>query len=324
MTSDFQWLRVKQGIIRVDDPSWIGRVNTAAVIGTGTAENPEIPANRDGIDQFELGSWEPTGGGYASTQIPVLESHGAYRPQLGYGDGLVSFQWGAGGFSAYDGDLNGDGIREGLTVTARTGADEDADLTWNGSGGFNSQILALNSLASNGVVELTNNIELNADQEVRVFDNVFSEDDYAIMSGVISESDSTMDLTKSGPGRLVLSGDNTMTGWLRITEGSVALTGTNNFSGGGIELLNGATLELYQNAGMGVASSPLRFGDGTVVLHDGFGSVTRAANLVSGGSMTFDVQGAADSLTLSARRRSGNRIRQCRAGEEGPRHAGGQ
>ena len=104
-------------------------------------------------------------------------------------------------------------------------------LVWNNANtGFNGKVLQFGSPTSTAAVELTNDITLNGNYAVRLFDNSASSADVAILSGnVIRDGTNNRNLTVQGSGTLVLDGANEFgTGNLQIDGGAVvrAVDGT--------------------------------------------------------------------------------------------------
>ncbi|MEI6809598.1 MAG: hypothetical protein WCN95_12830, partial [bacterium] len=151
----------------------------------------------------------------------ILLSQGTFNRKIGL-DQPGQVYWGShGGFAARGGPL---------TVSLEDGA----VLSWaDGNTGFNGQWLQMNSQYADNKVEITNPIEIwGDDRAVRVFDNLDTDQDVAVLSGVISGSNHGNPLRKSGPGTLWLTGANTFQQYLAIDMGTVRVDTQANLSAG--------------------------------------------------------------------------------------------
>ncbi|OGV61455.1 MAG: hypothetical protein A2498_16385 [Lentisphaerae bacterium RIFOXYC12_FULL_60_16] len=137
----------------------------------------------------------------------VFESQGTFTRNIGNGAGEVYWE-SRGGFSAYGGPLTVN-LEGGIT------------LAWNNNlTGFNGQNLLFGSSNATDIVNLRNNIGLYANRNIYVYDNTNTPNDFARMSGQISNGDATARyLNKVGTGTLWLSGTNAYTGVTYISLG---------------------------------------------------------------------------------------------------------
>jgi len=140
----------------------------------------------------------------------VLESSGTFTRDIANSSSNVF--WGErGGFAAWGGPL---------TVNLEGGA----TLSWgSNSEGFNGKRLHLGSRTANDVVTLVNDVVLGGNRYVHVFDNPYSDADYAVMSGAISGNNQ---LYKECEGLLVLTGASTYQQETRIYDGELRVNGS--------------------------------------------------------------------------------------------------
>ena len=139
----------------------------------------------------------------------VLESSGAFSRALGGGAGKV-FWTSDGGFSAAGGKL---------TVTL---AGTPSPLVWASTANFiGANTLIFGSVTADSEVEFTHDINLNnAGRTVQVTDDLFTNGDFATLSGVISSTTPGLgSLTKTGSGLLRLTGANTYSSNTVISAG---------------------------------------------------------------------------------------------------------
>lgn len=146
-------------------------------------------------------------------QNGVFESNGTFTRDFGNGNSLVYWN-GGGGFSAHGGTLD---------VNLQAGA----TINWSGNPlGFRNQELRFGSETSDNVVTLQNNIDLNGDRNVRVYDNPNTTADYTVFAGIIADGSGARKLRKYSPGTLLLNGVNTYTGATEVHEGTLGGSGT--------------------------------------------------------------------------------------------------
>jgi hypothetical protein len=137
----------------------------------------------------------------------VLLSTGTIARNIGQSAGEIYWE-DRGGFAARGGPL---------TVTLEGGATID----WSDSNvGFNGRVLQLNSIYADDVVEISNNIQIDDQRYVNVFDNTETDQDVAKFSGDISQ-DGNRTLRKRKDGTLWLTGFNTFTERMHIDDGAV-------------------------------------------------------------------------------------------------------
>ena len=247
----------------------------------------------------------------------VLETSGSFTRKIANAAGNNVFWTGNGGFAAAGGPLN---------VDPNSGATIDWSST---TVGFNGKTLILGSVSADNVVTIANNIDMKGDRTVQVNDNAGSTADWAVLSGILANGDTTArKLIKTGAGTLVLSGANTYTGTTTVSTGTLA-SGANDVlpdvsavtvSGNAANVT--ATLDL---AGYSDTIASLSFGGSTATsaaaVTTGAGTLTLAGNVtyanannplgatISGNlslgtaNRTFTVNdstNAADDLTVSA------------------------
>ncbi len=142
---------------------------------------------------------------------------------------------GSGGFSAYGADR----------IVNLGGA--SAGVTW-GAGGFvpSGQSLVFGSGTANAQLDFQNPISLGASgtntRTIQVNDNPGSTADVALLSNTLSGS-SGNSLNKTGPGTLILAGDNTYAGTTIIAVGMLRADHANALGVGGDIILAGGTLQ---------------------------------------------------------------------------------
>jgi autotransporter-associated beta strand protein len=148
----------------------------------------------------------------------VLQSNGATsvsftRGLATSGAGKFQFTANGGGFSAGSAAMN-------VNIGGASGT-----VTWGTTVGSNIVgTLKFGSTTAANVTTLANPVALGSSaRTVQVDDNPYSTADYAVMSGVLS---GTGGITKTGTGKLVLTGANTYTGATTVNAGLLAATGT--------------------------------------------------------------------------------------------------
>jgi autotransporter-associated beta strand protein len=120
-------------------------------------------------------------------------TNGTLSPVIGSGDDV--FWSGNGGFAASNSPL---------TVTLNGGATVD----WGSSTGFNGKVLQLGSPTSTSTVEITNDITIENNRTILLFNNTSSRADVSILSGDIVSNSGNRNLYFQGSGTVVLSGNN--------------------------------------------------------------------------------------------------------------------
>ncbi len=287
-----------------------GKAGTGLVVLSG-ANNTwgTLVQLNGGVLRPETASAMPTsnirfgGSGGVLELTPVT---GDFTNSVGSSAGQV--QWNnnsGGGFSAHGGDR----------FVNLGGA--SAPLTWNWNSFVgNTSALRLNSVHADSVIEFQNPIDLRSSNEntlwrtVYVDDNPNSTNDYAVMSGLISNSVASRGLIKLGPGKLVLTGDNTYTLGAQIQEGTL-MAGHANALGtaGTITVSSNATLAVGQSVTFAPGTRTMTFDTGAILAgqgtYDKAGSWTTPAGLIlkpglPSGVLTVDMGGAGETLTLGA------------------------
>ncbi|MFT5240269.1 MAG: autotransporter-associated beta strand protein, partial [Kiritimatiellia bacterium] len=155
-----------------------------------------------------------------------FESKGSFTRYTGTGSTNVHWQ-GQGGFAAWGGRL---------TVDLH-GAGTSPELTWNlPAGGFNGQPLLMGSRTANDVVDMVDDIHLNGNRDIYVFDNPHSGSDVTVFSGNIRDNGNN-NLQIYRDGVLKLNGTNTYRNLYINNTAKVYINGTHN-SGGLLEVRN--------------------------------------------------------------------------------------
>jgi autotransporter-associated beta strand protein len=167
---------------------------------------------------------------------------------------------GGAGFSAFNGD-------------AFVNLNSGSSITWSGFFVKGGEPLIFGSETATGVITFTNALNLNnATREIRVLNNTASTNDYAVMSGVLSNGS----LSKTGPGRLVLSASNTYSGTTTISAGVLEVGSAGRINSSGRVTINGGELRYNANAGL---SAPITFTQGTI---SGTGAIGSAITVGTG------------------------------------------
>ena len=144
----------------------------------------------------------------------VYEDNGTFSRELGTGAGQIQWASGAaGGFSAQGGALS---VTLGSTASP---------LVWGSTPAFVSASgqLLFGSSSSDSAVTFTNDIDLNgANRTIQVVDNANSTTDRAVLAGVISGTNGG--IVKTGSGELQLTGANTFTGAVSVSNGTLTVS----------------------------------------------------------------------------------------------------
>jgi autotransporter-associated beta strand protein len=206
--------------------------------------------------------------GTAAT-VGVLQSEGSFVRSLAPAAvaGAESVTWAGtagGGFASAHASL----------VVALGGLGAPTPLTW-GQGGFvpAGAALQLSSSVALGVVDFRNPIDVaGAARTINVNDNTATFTDYAVLSGVVSNSGGTAGgLVKAGAGLLVLGGQNTYDGTTTVSAGQLVVSSLGSSAVAGPSSL-GAT------AGANLDASALLLGNastgGGILVYVGPGEVT--------------------------------------------------
>jgi fibronectin-binding autotransporter adhesin len=193
-------------------------------IGTGTLTLTGS-SGYDGATLISAGALaaEPGMGVPAASNVQlnggVWQRSGSATLNVALGASGGELQWtSSGGFAAAGGKV---------TITLSGG-----DMTWGGTTFFtpSGNALLFSSATADSEVQLTNNINLNsATQTVSVAAGLPGS--FATLSGNIS-GDAYSSLTKTGPGRLVLSGSNSYGGATTVNGGTLDIPSANSFPSG--------------------------------------------------------------------------------------------
>ncbi|KAB2645367.1 MAG: hypothetical protein DVB27_10490, partial [Verrucomicrobia bacterium] len=226
-----------------------------------------------------------------------LETQGVganrFTRAIGTGAGQVSFSGTTGdgksavGFAAYGGPLEIDFGGAGATVD------------WSSATGLNNVDFHLGSANGNNVLTLVNGLDMKADRNLYVIDNLTSTGDYAIIQGAINNGDATPRLfTKSGAGRLVLTGVNTYTGNTTASQGLLEIGGAGQLGAAGtyagnLAITGAAPLGFKYNSSAtqilsGIVSGSgtlLKSGAGTLTLSGAAANTHTGATTVDGGTL---------------------------------------
>jgi fibronectin-binding autotransporter adhesin len=145
----------------------------------------------------------------------VFQSNSVATFDTGFWYNWGFLTWNGGGFSAGGGKL-----------TVNVGGGQQ--LTWGTDGWSNlAGTMILSSTSARYETQVLNNIDLNGGaRTIQVDKNPNSTGDFATISGVISDSVGGATLTKTGLGKLVLTGANTYTGGTNVNAGLLAAAGT--------------------------------------------------------------------------------------------------
>jgi fibronectin-binding autotransporter adhesin len=189
----------------------ITKTGNGVLVLTGTNTFNGTTTISGGAIQAAIGTGIPSSR-FLKLDGGVYQSNGTYTFTRSLGTSGSTFQWTAngGGFSAGAG---------ALTVNIGSGT----ALTWGTTVGTNIVgTLKFGSATAANVTTFQNAVNLNAaTRTIQVDDNISSTADYAVMSGVISNSTGTAGITKTGSGLLLLTGADTYNGTTTISGGEL-------------------------------------------------------------------------------------------------------
>ncbi|HLA86298.1 MAG TPA: PEP-CTERM sorting domain-containing protein [Thermoguttaceae bacterium] len=171
-------------------------------------------------------------------------------------------------------NLNGGGCAAGtgaMTVRINNGT---STINWGTTGNVIKGTLKFGSGSTANVLTLQNGINLNGgSRTIQVDDNPSTSADYAVISGVISNSTGTGNLTKSGAGMLKIATTSTYNGTTTISGGSLQADLAAGFLtlGGGVLQSNSA--QTFTRA-LGTSGSTFRWNTGGGGFSAGAGAMT--------------------------------------------------
>ncbi|WP_254508661.1 autotransporter-associated beta strand repeat-containing protein [Anatilimnocola floriformis] len=295
---------INGGTFRVENPSGTHNFNAVSIVvnnggrfefGAGGAGNPNLPdatfitINTGGVAKFEVG--EQFGGVHLMGGTLQLD---------GVKVTLVSTsQWQSGSVVALSGTTAINGA--GSIVKSTAGTVTVTGVPLNSTGALNIQdgVLATNAAiiatgnGSLGTASTTGTLQLDGAGAITyakpftinagggVID-VTTAAATKTLSGVLS---GVGNLTKNGPGTLLLSGTNSYTGTTAVSAGTLQVQGGNAIAdgAGAVSVANGATLQLLSDetvsAFTGAATSTLALGGNALTVNTGnvaVGNVTTA------------------------------------------------
>jgi len=164
----------------------------------------------------------------------VLQSNSAITFSRSLGTSGGTFQW----------TTNGGGFAGGagaMTVRVNNGT---GTLNWNTTGNVIKGTLKFGSGSAASYVDFQNGINLNnGSRTIQVDDNPSTSADYAVISGVISNSTGTGNLTKSGGGMLKLTATSTYNGTTTIGGGALQADFAAGVPTGSFLTLDGGVLQ---------------------------------------------------------------------------------
>jgi len=217
----------------------------------------------------------------------ILESYwtSPFTRSLGTGANQIRFTSGECGIS-----MNG-----ANAVNYNLGA-----ITW-GTPNFNPSKFLLNSAASqnNASVTLTSSINLNGTNRIISAHSGLSGIASATLSGVISGAGG---LTKEGNGKLILSGNNTYTGDLSISSGTLELNTTTNAWGSPFKSVTftGTSTLFVQNAASAYTIGNMTVDPGvTATMTPSTSNSQTITNLTGSGTLSWGFGNGGATLTLS-------------------------
>ncbi|MEW6159043.1 MAG: autotransporter-associated beta strand repeat-containing protein [Verrucomicrobiota bacterium] len=293
-------LAVISGIIsETGGTGGLTKTGTGALILTGNNTYSGVTTVSAGL--LGLSGNGTIGTGNLTLNGGVFSIDGTFNRSLGTGAGQVQFGSSGGGFAA---------------LTTPMVIDAFNNPVWGTTAGFlqASAALTFGSILSSNVVTWTDDFSLGASgtKVINVVDNSFSTSDLAEITGNITSTGAG--LSKSGAGKLILKGNNSFTGTLTVTTGTLNLqsalaAGT---AAAGTSVASGATLELEHASGLTITSETLSLNGngvgnfGALRNVSGDNSWTGAISLsgnariqVDSGSLTLqDVSGSGRTLDL--------------------------
>lgn len=180
--------------------------------------------------------------------------------------------------------LNGEQYVNNFTMTGGT-ANGNGELRTGGGGVF-----TINASPDSSVIAAR--LAMFNNKTIQVADGAAEVD--LLISGPINNN---RDLTKTGPGTMVSSGENTSSGAILVNEGTFVFTGDNSARTGGLAM-NGTTFETssLSNAAIGTGYFELR---GGTLIYTGTGAETVSRFIwIDQGSGDIDITEASATLTL--------------------------
>jgi fibronectin-binding autotransporter adhesin len=280
------------GVISGGGSGWISKSNSGTIILSAVNSYNCWTRIYDGVIQADLNVGLPS-------QSSLILNGGVFQSNstATYGDKFRNEVAGTNRWlSWWDGGFAGGGGK--LTVNLR-GDGSAVQWTGNGDTGLYG-LMKLNSNTAQNEVELKNALNLNgAERTVFVDDNPNSTADFASISGVISNGSGTSRLTKTGSGRLVLTGANSYGDGRGYDEGSTKINDGVLQADRGVGLSPNSSLIL--NGGVLQSNSAVTFSDG---LYWGTGETAYSFTWASGGfsagggKMTVNVTGSITTLNF--------------------------
>ncbi len=196
--------------------------------------------------------------------------------------------------------IDGDGAGDPEQLSFNDGASIVNDSTVAGDMTFGGGL----ELLFTGDATITNN-DANGDSAIVIDSNILlgGPSDLLIdgtgdvtINGIITGASSELDF--QGTGTLTLNGASNYDGGTSISSGTVLVGDAAAFGTGAVRFLGDATLGATGGAVAGVANAVL-VGDGVTLTIGGSEDLELAGSLSGSGSITIDLAGSADALTLS-------------------------
>jgi autotransporter-associated beta strand protein len=243
-----------------------------------------------GMLQAQDGIGLPTNSNLSITASGVFQSSGTFTRTVGTGAGQIQILGGGGGFAASSSKLT-----VNLLGSATLGTAPMANST-----------LILNSTTALADVELASPLSLGTTtgRTIQVDDNGLTSFDFATISGTLSGAigASTIALTKTGVGNLILSGANTYTGSTQVSAGALIVRSIGTLNATSSNLGSNST-----NAGSLLLGNAAAAGQ---LFYVGPGEVTTRTLALAGttGGATIDASGSGP-LQLSTVSNSGAGIK---------------